>query len=123
MLVPIAVMSELMVSEDSERCRPARSTFKFEGQTKTKLGNTEIRPLVQNAVTQGLAEYLEENPTPAKRIIGKATQALKAREAARKARAMQTGALHVQDLAAQGQDSLELTVAGLLRGPSRPSSV
>ena len=45
----------------------------FEGQTKTKLGNTEIRPLVQNAVTQGLAEYLEENPTPAKRIIGKAT--------------------------------------------------
>lgn len=60
----------------------------FEGQTKTKLGNTEIRPLVQNAVTRGLAEYLEENPTPAKRIIGKATQALKAREAARKAREM-----------------------------------
>ena len=60
----------------------------FEGQTKTKLGNTEIRPLVQNAVTQGLAEFLEENPAPAKRIIGKATQALKAREAARKAREM-----------------------------------
>ena len=60
----------------------------FEGQTKTKLGNTEIRPLVQNAVTQGLAEYLEENPSPAKKIIGKATQALKAREAARKAREM-----------------------------------
>jgi DNA gyrase subunit B len=58
----------------------------FEGQTKTKLGNTEIRPLVQNAVSQGLAEYLEENPTPAKRIISKASQALKAREAARKAR-------------------------------------
>ena len=60
----------------------------FEGQTKTKLGNTEIRPLVQSAVTQGLGEYLEENPTPAKRIVGKATQALKAREAARKAREM-----------------------------------
>lgn len=60
----------------------------FEGQTKTKLGNTEIRGLVQGAVTKGLAEYLEENPTPAKRIIGKATQALKAREAARKAREM-----------------------------------
>ncbi|WP_456031573.1 DNA topoisomerase (ATP-hydrolyzing) subunit B [Senegalimassilia anaerobia] len=60
----------------------------FEGQTKTKLGNSEIRPLVQNAVTQGLAEYLEENPAPAKRIIGKASQALKAREAARKAREM-----------------------------------
>lgn len=58
----------------------------FEGQTKTKLGNTEIRPLVQNAVAQGLAEYLEENPTPAKRIVQKASQALRAREAARKAR-------------------------------------
>ncbi len=58
----------------------------FEGQTKTKLGNTEIRSLVQNAVTKGLAEYLEENPTPAKRIVNKASQALKAREAARKAR-------------------------------------
>ncbi|WP_251212966.1 DNA topoisomerase (ATP-hydrolyzing) subunit B [Adlercreutzia murintestinalis] len=58
----------------------------FEGQTKTKLGNTEIRPLVQNAVAQGLAEYLEENPAPAKRIVSKASQALKAREAARKAR-------------------------------------
>ncbi len=60
----------------------------FEGQTKGKLGNTEIRGLVQGAVMKGLAEYLEENPTPAKRIINKATQALKAREAARKAREM-----------------------------------
>ena len=58
----------------------------FEGQTKTKLGNTEIRPLVQKAVTSGLGEYLEENPAPAKRIVGKAAQALKAREAARLAR-------------------------------------
>lgn len=60
----------------------------FEGQTKGKLGNTEIRGLVQTAVMKGLAEYLEENPTPAKRIINKASQALKAREAARKAREM-----------------------------------
>lgn len=58
----------------------------FEGQTKTKLGNTEIRSLVQQAVMQGLAEYLEENPTPAKRIVNKAAAARKAREAARKAR-------------------------------------
>jgi len=67
----------------------------FEGQTKTKLGNTEIRSLVQTAVTQGLAEFLEENPKPAKRIIDKATQALKAREAARLARerSRKTGAL------------------------------
>lgn len=60
----------------------------FEGQTKGKLGNTEIRGLVQGAVTKGLAEYLEENPAPAKRIINKASQAFKAREAARKAREM-----------------------------------
>ena len=60
----------------------------FEGQTKGKLGNTEIRGLVQTAVTKGLSEYLEENPAPAKRIINKASQALKAREAARKAREM-----------------------------------
>lgn len=60
----------------------------FEGQTKGKLGNTEIRGLVQTAVMKGLAEYLEENPTPAKRIINKASQAMKAREAARKARDM-----------------------------------
>ena len=58
----------------------------FEGQTKTKLGNTEIRGLVQTAVTKGLAEYLEENPASAKRVVNKASQALKAREAARKAR-------------------------------------
>ena len=60
----------------------------FEGQTKTKLGNSEMRGLVSSAVNQGLGEYLEENPTPAGRIIGKASQALKAREAARKAREM-----------------------------------
>lgn len=58
----------------------------FEGQTKTKLGNTEIRSLVQTAVVQKLAEFLEENPAPAKAIIDKAMQALKAREAARRAR-------------------------------------
>ena len=58
----------------------------FEGQTKTKLGNTEIRSLVYSAVARSLGEFLEENPAPAKRIIGKASQAFKAREAARRAR-------------------------------------
>ena len=58
----------------------------FEGQTKTKLGNTEMRGLVQTAVMRGLAEYLEENPNPAKSIAKKAAQAAKARAAARKAR-------------------------------------
>ena len=60
----------------------------FEGQTKTKLGNAEMRGLVSSAVSHGLGEFLEENPTPAGRIINKASQALKAREAARKAREM-----------------------------------
>ncbi|MDP3630529.1 MAG: DNA topoisomerase (ATP-hydrolyzing) subunit B [Actinomycetota bacterium] len=58
----------------------------FEGQTKTKLGNTEMRSFVQSAVTQALGEYLEEHPKPARNIIMKATQASKARAAARKAR-------------------------------------
>ena len=58
----------------------------FEGQTKTKLGNTEFRAFVQGVVTQGLAEYLEEHPKPARAIVGKSAQAAKARAAARKAR-------------------------------------
>jgi DNA gyrase subunit B len=58
----------------------------FEGQTKTKLGNTEMRGLVQSVVTQGLSEFLEEHPGPARQIVGKSAQAAKARAAARKAR-------------------------------------
>jgi DNA gyrase subunit B len=58
----------------------------FEGQTKTKLGNTEMRSLVQSIVTTGLAEFLEEHPKPARSIVLKSTQAAKARAAARKAR-------------------------------------
>jgi len=58
----------------------------FEGQTKTKLGNTEMRGLVQSIVTQGLGEYLEEHPKPARAIVMKSSQAAKARAAARKAR-------------------------------------
>jgi DNA gyrase subunit B len=58
----------------------------FEGQTKTKLGNTEIRGLVQGMVMQGLSEYLEEHPKPARAIVSKSAQAAKARAAARKAR-------------------------------------
>lgn len=58
----------------------------FEGQTKTKLGNSEMRSLVNSAVAKGLSEYLEEHPNPAKEIIKKAQAAAKARLAARKAR-------------------------------------
>ena len=58
----------------------------FEGQTKTKLGNPEVRGLVLGAVNRGLAEYMEEHPKPARAIVNKAVQAGKARAAARKAR-------------------------------------
>ena len=58
----------------------------FEGQTKAKLGNSEIRTLVNNIVTEKLSEYLEENPAVGKAILEKALMANRAREAARKAR-------------------------------------
>jgi DNA gyrase subunit B len=58
----------------------------FEGQTKTKLGNTEVKGIVENIVNDRLGAFLEENPAVAKRIINKAVDAALAREAARKAR-------------------------------------
>ncbi len=62
------------------------SEAQFEGQTKTKLGNTKIRSLVDNLVTEKLSTYLEENPSTAKAIFEKALSAARARDAARKAR-------------------------------------
>ena len=58
----------------------------FEGQTKTKLGNSEVKGIVETIMYEKLSIYLEENPSTAKRIIERALQAAKAREAARKAR-------------------------------------
>jgi len=58
----------------------------FEGQTKTKLGNSDMRTLVEAMVNEKLTEYLEENPASAQAVIGKALMASRAREAARKAR-------------------------------------
>ena len=58
----------------------------FEGQTKTKLGNTEVKGIVEAILNDRLGQFLEENPAVAKRIIGKAVDAARAREAARKAR-------------------------------------
>ncbi len=58
----------------------------FEGQTKTKLGNSEVRGIVESAIYEQLSIYLDENPKPAASIIGKAILASQAREAARKAR-------------------------------------
>jgi DNA gyrase subunit B len=58
----------------------------FEGQTKTKLGNTEVKGIVETIVNDKLGQFLEENPAIAKRVIGKSVDAARAREAARKAR-------------------------------------
>ena len=72
----------------------------FEGQTKTKLGNSEVRGIVESLVNERLGTWLEENPSPSRKIIEKAVQASRAREAARKARdltrkksALETGIL------------------------------
>ena len=58
----------------------------FEGQTKTKLGNPPVEGLVKETVNRKLGEFLEENPTDAKRIVSKSVDAARARDAARKAR-------------------------------------
>ena len=58
----------------------------FEGQTKTKLGNAEVRGIVDSVVSEGLNRYLEENPTDSKRVVEKCLPSQKAREAAKRAR-------------------------------------
>ena len=58
----------------------------FEGQTETKLGNSEVRGIVDSVVSEGLSEFFEENPAITKKIIEKSLMASRAREAARKAR-------------------------------------
>jgi DNA gyrase subunit B len=58
----------------------------FEGQTKTKLGNSEIKGIVETAVNENLGRFFEENPPLARKILNKAVEAARAREAARKAR-------------------------------------
>src|SRR3989339_86801 len=72
----------------------------FEGQTKTKLGNSEVKGLVEGIVYDKISTYLEENPTVAKQLLGKCLDAARAREAARHAReltrrktALEVGAL------------------------------
>lgn len=72
----------------------------FEGQTKTKLGNSEIRSIVESITNEGLSIFLEENPALGKKIIEKGIQASRAREAARKARELtrRKSALEVSSL-------------------------
>jgi DNA gyrase subunit B len=67
----------------------------FEGQTKTKLGNSEVKGLVESLINEKLSIFLEENPSTARKIIGKAVDASRARDAAKRARdlARKQGAL------------------------------
>jgi DNA gyrase subunit B len=72
----------------------------FEGQTKTKLGNSEARTATEQLFSEGLQTFLEENPAIAKKVIGKSVMAARAREAARKARELtrRKNALEVSSL-------------------------
>ncbi|MGI6603744.1 MAG: DNA topoisomerase (ATP-hydrolyzing) subunit B [Firmicutes bacterium] len=81
----------------------------FEGQTKTKLGNTEVRGLVESVVSEGVSTYLEENPAIAKRIADKVVAASRAREAARRARELtrRKNALEVSSLPGKLADCTE----------------
>ena len=76
----------------------------FEGQTKTKLGNSEVKAVVESICTDKLSAYLEEHPQEAKKILAKAIDALRAREAARKAK----------ELSRKKSSGLDLMMAGKL---------
>ncbi|MBB6731698.1 DNA topoisomerase (ATP-hydrolyzing) subunit B [Cohnella sp. CBP 2801] len=72
----------------------------FEGQTKTKLGNSEVRGIVESLLAEKLLEFMNENPAVARKVVDKSLQASRAREAARKARELtrRKGALEVSSL-------------------------
>jgi len=81
----------------------------FEGQTKTKLGNSDVKGLVEGIVYEKMGTYLEENPTVAKQIVSKAAEAARAREAAKKARELtrRKSALEVSSLPGKLADCQE----------------
>ncbi len=100
----------------------------FEGQTKAKLGNSDIRSFVDNLVTEKFSEYLEENPSVGRAIIDKSLQAARAREAARKAKEITRrkglfeGASLPGKLLDCQEKSIELTELFLVEGNSAGGS-
>ncbi|MDU6497904.1 MAG: DNA topoisomerase (ATP-hydrolyzing) subunit B [Veillonella sp.] len=100
----------------------------FEGQTKTKLGNSEVKGITDVIVTEGLKTFFEEHPQDAKKIIEKATMASRAREAARKARDLtrRKNALEVSSLPGKLADCSEkdtsMTEIYLVEGDSAGGS-
>ncbi len=100
----------------------------FESQTKAKLGNSEIRTLVESTVTAGLSEFFEENPTVGRTILDKALTASRVREAARKAReatrrtALSEGSSLPGKLADCHEKNAELTELYLVEGDSAGGS-